>query len=348
VSRAVAALAAAALAAPIGAAAAQPAEPAQSTSPAPPAQLVNVIRGSGPKLEQLTLVGESGQLYLAGADGWSRDRAGGIAGDVLGAARGTDGTLYLIGGHAPLYERVDGAWRLRSLGVRSRSRASTLTGAPILVSGRQIYALEADKWRRIGSAPTSRVDAIWASSTKRIALTDDNGEIRTRDGGGWKTIPTNFTAPEQVDRLIGIPNKVLFAIGDAGTIHRVDASGTTAVAVPQELQGFRPTAAGSDDATIIYLAGPMPTADGGQRQVLASLDAKGALALVEELPALANGDRYSLIVAHRHEGLLLGSYAGVVRLRAADGSWTDRTVSTRLPAEKPVAVRAARKPARTR
>ena len=60
------------------------------------------------------------------------------------------------------------------------------------------------------------------------------------------------------------------------------------------------------------------------------------------------GDYYSLIVARPDGALLLASYSGVVRIRAKDGAWSERTVTTALPAQKPVAIRDARKPARTR
>ena len=92
----------------------------------------------------------------------------------------------------------------------------------------------------------------------------------------------------------------------------------------------------------------MPTADGGVRQVLARLDARATLTLVESLPALADDDRWSLIVARPGGALLLASFAGVVRVRGADGSWRKLTVTTALPEPAPVAAREARKPARTR
>jgi len=336
VTRPLLALLAAAVAAQPGSASAQP------------AQLVNAIPSDKADLDQLILVGESGQLFVPSDDGWRRDGAGGIAGDVSGAARGSDGTLFVIGGRAPIYEWVDDAWRVRSLGVRRRSRSSTLSGMPIVALARQLYTLEGDKWRRIGAAPTSRINVIWASSRKRVYLADDNGDIRRRDGRSWTTVRLGLPPPERVARLMGIPGKVLFAVGDEGTVLRVGRAAATPVAVPDDLLGLHPTAVGSDDQARVYLAGTAPTADESERQVLASVAAKGALTLVDELPALAADDYYSLIVARPGGALLLASYAGVVRIRAKDGSWSDRTVTTALPAQAPVAIRDARKPARTR
>lgn len=305
------------------------------------AQVVTAIPEKGAKVDELVLVGESGQLYQPREHGWSRDHAGGIAGDVAGAAKGKDGTVYVVGGRAPIYEHVDGSWRVRSIGVRRRSRAYTLTGLPIVAAGRNLFTLDGDRWRRIGTT-RGRVELIWASSRSKIYVADDTGEITRGDGRRWKTIANAFTAPEQVERFIGSPGKALYAVGDAGTIVSIGVSKAKPVTIPAELAGLKITAGGIDGTGAVYVAGDL-----GDKRVLATLH-NNELALAGELPDLDAGDRYSLIVGDKHGSLLVASYAGTVQIRDKDGAWTQREVSLELPPEKPVKAREHRRPARTR
>ncbi len=305
------------------------------------AQVVTAIVEKRASVTELVLVGESGQLYQPRDDGWSRDHAGGIAGDVAGAVKGKDGTVYVVGGRAPVYEHIDGSWRVRSIGVRRRSRANTLSGLPIVAAGRNLFSLDGDRWRRIGTT-RGRVELIWASSRSKIYVADDTGEITRGDGRRWTTIANAFTGPEQVERFIGSPGKALYAVGDAGTIVSVGASKATPVTIPADLAELKITAGGIDGKGVVYVAGDL-----GDKHVLATL-ANNKLELAEELPDLDAGDRYSLIIGDKHGSLLVASYAGAVQIRDKDGTWTKRAVSLDLPAEKPVKVREHRRPARTR
>jgi len=312
-----------------------------------PAQIVTAIAAARGDLHATILVGRSGQVYLPDeAGGWRRDRPGGVADDVVGALRGADGTLYVVAGRAPLYARVDGVWRLHSLGVRRRARASTTDGIPIVVAGRQLFTLEGDRWRRLGLAPTSRVQALWAASATRIYLALDNGSMRRRSGRTWTTLEAVMPETERVAMLTGIPGRLLVAIGDAGTIMNVGATTATPIAIPAALTGFQPTAAGSDGHRHIYLAGPVAAAAGAApRSMLALLDARGTLQVAGPLPALAGDDRYTVVLPGHAGAVLVASYHGVVAVRDADGAWVHRSVITTI---EPVPPDAARGPAHTR
>jgi hypothetical protein len=310
-----------------------------ATAAAQPAQLVNAIAGDKAGVDHMTLVGESAQLYAPVEGGWQREHAGGIAGDVEAVAKAKDGTIFVAGGRAPLYELDGGAWNIASLGVRQRSRAHSLTGIPVVSSGRNVYMLDGDRWRRVASTP-GRVELIWASAKNKIYVADDSGEIARGDGRRWTTISNAFTPPETPVRFVGVPGKALYAVGDAGTIVDVGGAAARKVKLPAELTGLQVTAGGAAKG-VVYFAGTV-----GEDQVLAKVNG-AALERVDALPALDAGDRYSLVAGDKTGALLVASYAGTVRVRAADGTWSDRTLSIDLPDEAPVAARDGRKPART-
>ncbi len=307
--------------------------------------LVDVVHTGAGGLSQLTLVGQSGQLFEPTADGWQRVAAGGVAGDVDGTARGKDGTIYVIGGRAPVYAWKDGAWQVHSLGPRYASRSHTLTGEPIIVVGRQLFAFDGDRFKRFGRVP-SRVDVVWASDKSKIYIANDLGVLQRGNGRTWSAISHPLVAPEVIDRMVGVPGRALYAISDAGTILSVGTADAKPLAVPAALQGWAITAACADRRHV-YLVGRATNADGTARQVVASV-AAATITVEGDAPALADGDRYSLCVADASGELLVGSWRGRVHVRAGDKSaWTERKVVTAPPPAPMTAARTGRKPAHT-
>lgn len=285
------------------------------------------------------LVGRSGELYLPGDGGtWRRAHAGGIAEDVRLVVRGADGVIWAVGRRAPLFVYRKGVWHTERLSARGRVRVGGPGSAPALAVQRWVFVFDGSSWQRTMRTPPS-VAVLWVSSAKRAYIVEDSGVVLRGDGKTWTPIELALAEGDRVAELAGVAGRSLYAFTEQGAIFSIGATAAKAVAVPAELAGFAPSAACSDGKRRVAVVG---RAGGGF--VMAVLEGD-AIRRDAGLADLADGDYYSVCRLGPDGSVLVSSSRGVVRMRSADGIWSDGSVSVELPAS---ADRPRRPPARSR
>jgi hypothetical protein len=311
---------------------------------AKPAQVVNAVGPDKHGVTGMVLVGQSGQLYRPRpGGGWGRDEAGGVASDVVGAARRKDGTIFVIAaGRAPVYAFVGGSWQRYSVGERRPAVANTRSGTAVMAIGRQILRFDGQRWVRTGTAP-GRLRAIWLGGNRAYVITEA-GQLLRSNGRSWAPIAHKLADGDQLAWLVGVAGQLLVGITDAGHLVRVGAKSAELIKLPAELQGTTITAGGEGHKGEVILVGHRQTATGREQVALAVRTRQ--VRLVDHLPALRDGDRYSLVAMDSKGALLVASYDGQVHIRGGEGTWRQEPLTTEVA--RAAANPAAAKPARTR
>lgn len=310
---------------------------AAGAEPAPSAPVS--VTAALPTAEGVVLIGSSGQIYEpSGPLAWKRRGAGGVAVDVLGALHAGD-TLYAAGERTPLFARQGEAWFASPL--PNGGPVAVSTGAPAVAVGRHLYTPEGGQWRRLISA-RSPIVALWAGPRTSYVATE-RGDLARADGRRWRTLRSPLPAEDPIAWFCGAAGAELYAGSRAGVVLRVEARRATALPVPDDLAGLSIHSTGAVGEEV-YLAGTV--GDGPERRgVLVRATGKG-LERVDDLWALAEGDRYAAIFGAAG-AVAVASASGTVRARGADGTWQDGAIDGALP-PPPAAAGAQAAPARSR
>jgi hypothetical protein len=294
-----------------------------------PVELTAAVGGDEAGAERSVLVGSSGQLYYRADDAlvWRREQVGGLAAKVSGALR-VGRTIVAVGERTPVYRWGGQAWSARPLGNRGSTTVAGAGGKTAFAVGRHIYVRRGKRWIRMTSAPRQIV-ALWLGGGSRIYAADDKGGLRRRSGGVWRQVPTKLATDETIVQLAGTPGKELYARTSAGGVLQVRTSGATPLTLDPSVQGLRPTTIAPASEGGVWVVGEID-ADAGSQWVLAHATGGSAKA-VRPLPVPAAGDRYTIVRAGDDGSLLIASTRGRVLVRAASGSWSEGSVSGKLP-----------------
>lgn len=215
---------------------------------------------------------------------------------------------------------------------------------PALAVGRHIYTWDKDAWIRRTAGP-AKVTAVWAASGTSILVAGADGTLARFDRGRLTPVRTGLPPDDPIALLIGAAPNQVYGRTQGGAWLRIDRAGTARVTLAQELTGFEEQAAGLGPDGALWLAGSVAADAGARRTLLARAD-KNRLLAADALAAPADGDRYAVVWGTAATGeLLVATRAGVLRLRARDGTWTEGHVSGELPSAP---VRRGAGPARAR
>jgi hypothetical protein len=293
-----------------------------------PIDLAGVVADSGASVDKLTLVGRSGQVYEPTEAGWQRTHPGGVAADVAGAVR-VGSTLYAIGNRAPIYELKNKVWIATPLPNRGTAALSIGGHAGTAAVGRHIYQLKANKWERLTTAER-RVTSLWAGSSKKIYVATTRGRLRFTDGKKWAVIRNAMATEDSVFAMRGAKNGEVYGLASSGLVLWVHRPQAQEVLFEGDLADFSIHAMGTGRGGQVVLAG----VDSGGTARLLGL-AKGAVKVLDDLPALTEGDRFTVVVTDKKGTVLVGTRSGRVQLSAQKGTWQDRPIGGRLAAQTP-------------
>ena len=330
------------------------AAPAPHAAPALATAAAGTTRAHGPaahdQVTQAVLIGPSGQIYdpdEATPGTWRRRAAGGVGTAVTGAVMTSDGTLFVGGARAPLFRFDAGTWHAHPLPNRGSSTLPA-DGAPAVAIGRHVYTWRNQRWTRLRSA-RDRITAIWAATDTRVYVATRGGDIQYTSPGGWRSIRHPLPPGDPVVLLTGRADEQLYALSRSGAVLRLGARNATALPRAPALSGFEPQAAATAPDGELWVAGvvtgppeaPAPPGDdpgaaaqapqetpqaagaGAQgegsavtpaRAVLAHT-AQGTLRLVEPLPPLASGERFTTLRVGPGGALLVATSAGFVHYK---------------------------------
>jgi len=283
-----------------------------------PAVIVALAAPETKDARDAVAIGPNGQVYEPDGNGtWSRHHAGGIADDVVRAARA--GALLIVGvdGGPPYAYRPtrtagkpgDGAWQMIVLGLHAKAivgRGPRATAA----FGRQVFGLDTGKPVRLADAPAP-VTAL-AASPKAVVVVTDKGLARL-EGKGWKPIAN---APKQVIALLDDR----WALVERGLL---DLRSQKITAWPT---GFRV-------ASVVAIDNDLVVAAGTQGAILQLVTIKAG-----RLDQEAIGVRLAAIVAiaaDRTGRVVVASRDGHLAVRDKTGAWTAIAVKDALPAVRP-------------
>ena len=232
---------------------------AQNDAPSP---VVGIV---GRALDDVALVGPTGQVFHRADGVWRRSVGGGVA-EPLTAAGGHDLTsAWAVAGASPVYLHRAGGWVAEHLPVRATPVVMTVDGQVILAGGRLLVRQD-DRFRTLARAGKV-CDQVARAGDRIAALCQD--ELRVFAGNRWTTVPSNRPV-----RLVG---------GDR--LRLVDRAGAVFEIAPRKLVRMSGVA-----GLVARLGTPDPaggalyagTKDG--RWVLVG-ERAGRLASVAELPA---------------------------------------------------------------
>ena len=139
--------------------------------------------------------------------------------------------------------------------------------------------------------------------------------------------------------LVGLfsgPSGSVVAFGNQGSLFTVERAAARKI-VADKLGALRAIAASSPAGSRLYLVG----ASESQGLVLAKLEA-GKLALVDSLPALADGDSPAFVIPGSDGTVAVATRGGQVLVKN-DAGWATQDIDNALPASPP---RAENPPAR--
>lgn len=259
-------------------------------------------------------VGPNGQVYEPdGTGAWVRHHAGGIADDVVRAARAGGQVIVGVDGGPPYAYRPektgDGAWQMIVLGLHANAivgRGPRATAA----FGRQVFGLDTGKPVRLADAPAP-VTAL-AGSRRSIVIATDKGLARL-EGRGWKPIANAST---QVIALLDDR----WALVERGLLDLRSQKITTWPT------GFHVASVVAIDNNLVVAAGTL-----GANLQLVTLKA-GKLdheAIGVQLAAIV------AIAADRTGRVVVASRDGQLAVRDKAGTWTTAAVSDALPGDRP-------------
>ncbi len=283
-----------------------------------PAVIVALAAPETKDARDAVAIGPNGQVYEPDGNGtWSRHHAGGIADDVVRAARA--GALIIVGVEdGPPYayrpRRAagppgDGAWQMIVLGLHAKAIVGRGPRA-MAAFGRQVFGLDTGTPVRLADAPAP-VTAL-AASRRAVVVVTDKGLARL-DGQGWKPIAN---APKQVIALLDDR----WALVDRGLL---DLRSQKTTAWPT---GFRV-------ASVVAIDNDLVVAAGTQGAALELVTIKAGRLDHEEI-----GVKLATIVAiaaDRTGRVVVASSDGQLAVRDKVGVWTAAAVSDALPADRP-------------
>ena len=309
-------------------------------SPAP-VSITAVVEGKG-DVDSVILIGRSGQAYMPqGSGSWKRDGVGGVSVDV-GAATMIDKKLYVAGERTPLFKKTGGVWSAHHLPNRGEMTVGVGGSAPVIGIRSHIYTITQKRWKRIAATGKGSITAIWASTNQRVYVGTSEGEIKRFIGKASNKVTHTLAKDDTLVGLYGAPGKELYGVSKLGVVLAISAKTSTVVSIPDALAGLVVQVAGAAEDGTVWIAGTAGTDPA--KPVLAQLS-KSTLTLAEELPALDPDDHFTVVYAGTGGGLLVATAAGVVRIRAEDGTWSMGTVDG-SPPESPEFAHTA--PAHTR
>lgn len=303
--------------------------PVDPESP-PPVSVTAVLDGDG-DVASVVLIGRSGQLYRPqGSSSWKRDGVGGVSVDV-GAAAVVGKQVFVAGERTPLFKQKKGVWYAHHLPNRGTMVVGVGGSAPVVGIRSHIYTIAQKRWKRMAATGKGSITAIWASTNKRVYVATSEGKLKRYNGKASNTITHPLGKDDTVVHLYGAPGKQLYGVSEAGVVLDIGAKKATAVSIPDDLAGLVVQAGGAQSDGTVWIAGLVGT--DAPRPVLARLS-RDTLSLVEELPAMAPGDRYTVVYPGSKGDLLMATAEGTVRVRAEDGTWTVGAVDG-APPESP-------------
>ncbi|MBT8495737.1 MAG: hypothetical protein KJO07_21995 [Deltaproteobacteria bacterium] len=305
-----------------------PSPAAAQNKAAPSPDVVAVLSGDNKNATELSFVGRSGQIYEPTGTTWKRKHLGGIASDVLGAVK-AGSKLYAVSKRTPMFRRVNGVWMATPLANRGWAAFSD-DGAVIMIAlGRHLYQLQGSSWKRFATA-ARRVTAIYPAAKKRVYVATTRGRLRRTDGNTMAVIKNPLPTDDRVVMMLGRPKGELYGVSKLGSILKIGASSATVVTLDPALEGLTIQVLGHGPKKAIYGAGVIEATDGSKSFVMVEM-AGGAIKEVMKLPALAPGDRYTVVHTARDGRLVVAMLSGQVRIRRKDGTWEERQVSGEAP-----------------
>ena len=306
-----------------------------------PPDVVAVLSGENKNSTELSFVGRSGQVYIPQGQTWKRQHVGGIAADVIGAVKTRRG-LYALSSRAPLFKRVAGVWQATPLANRGYTAFSSHGAVVAIALGRHIYQLDKSGWSRFATA-ARRVTALYPATKTRVYVATTRGRLRRTDGKSSTVIKNPLPTDDYVKLMLGRTGGDLYGVTKAGVILHIAGTTATVLALDPSMAGLTVHALGYGPKKAIYGVGMISAADGSKRSVIVEFKGQ-SVTEVAPLPALAADDRYSVVHTAKDGKLVVASFSGLVRIRAADGTWSERRVS----GDAPPASAPASPPARSR
>jgi hypothetical protein len=296
---------------------------------------VNVVDAVTSRTGAIVFVGSSGQLYEPAPENrWQRRGSGGVAGDVLAVVRASDDRLYAIGSNAPIYEWDGALWSARPLPNRGATTVSR-GGAPAFSVGRHVYVLKSGAWERVVSTPR-RISALWAQSATRMWIATAQGEIMRLSGKSWVTVAHPLPADDTIVGIFGTggtagAGNTAYAVARSGALLLLSGTAVSRVQTDGDLTRLDVHTAGLGGNGELLIAGM--AGDGQARRAVLVSARGGKLTLADELWALPEGDRFSVVLRTGESALAVASRHGAVRVRGKDGGWVESRIVGELPNE---------------
>jgi hypothetical protein len=292
---------------------------------------VEIVGVAGASPNDAVLIGAGGEIYKRTGTSWKRTGEGGTAA-TLAAARGITPTeIWGVGANVPTY-RYDGrVWSVVKVGV-SGTAVLARSGALALVVGKRVLLWTAGKWQLLPALPVASI-AVWAAGPKDALVIGDNGELRRWNGSVWKVIPHGMPQGETPRRLFAGPAGQVYAVGDGGTLLRVER----AVARKMSVGPLAPANArwlfGGVAQNKLWLVGD-GLHEGKPRMIVAKVEGT-TLALVDTFTTPDEGDEAAAVSVGSDGALLMATKKGIVHLRASSGVWARELVDGAAPTPAP-------------
>jgi hypothetical protein len=280
---------------------------------AQPAPVIAAAVDGDDDVTRSVLVGLAGQVYEPAAPGtWQRRFAGGIAPEVVGAAR-VNGTLFAHGTDAPIFRLHDTVWHAQPLPNRGRATLGR-GGAGALGLGRHVYTWRDGVWTRLATIQGT-ITAVWAANPTRAHVATAQGALWRIQGSAATALPEPVTAADPVVLLAGQP-RALYGITRGGAVLRIGDRATLVGKAP-ELARWIPQVAATDASGALWALGWIPATDQALARAVLARTQGNILQAVETLPGLAPAERFLVLHLDRRGGMLWSTTAGIVRYRTA-------------------------------
>src|SRR3990172_1574992 len=189
---------------------------------------VDVIGIAGGSPEDLALVGSGGEIYRREAGkAWKRSTGGAVAAELVVARGPSTKEIWALGGSLPPYQYDGATWSAQPLAQQGAGIFSS-GGAYAVAVARRVLVYSQSRWNLLpttGTTGTTAIVAVWAAGPC-----------------------------ERVKALLAGATGQVFAVGDAGSIVKVGAAATTALALEPRLGAFAPRLSAAAGGKV-YLVG---------------------------------------------------------------------------------------------
>lgn len=298
---------------------------------------VEIVGVAGSATADALLVGAGGELYKRSGTAWRRTSEGGTAATLVRARGGSPTDIWAIGANTPSYHYDGKTWAVVKLGISGPGLLSR-AGTPAVAVGRRVYVQVLGKWQILPALPAASGPAapapapiidVWANGPKDAIALSENGELRRLVGSTWQPIRHGLPQGEAPRRLLAGPAGQVFAVGDGGTLIRVERLAARKFGrAPQVPAGTR-WLFSSVAQNKLWLVG-----EEGDKLVLGRVDGL-QVTLVDTAAAPAEGDDLAAMLVAADGSVLVATKKGIVYARGPAGPFTQERVDATAPTPAP-------------